>query len=134
MDLATLDTRKGAELGFSVELLHPKTGAPTGARVTVRGADSDIYEEKFRELQRQRLGTLARQRSARLDPDQIEADSIVLLAAVTAGWDGIEENGAAVQFNEAAAQALYRRFPWIREQVDAAVHERGNFLPPGATN
>lgn len=132
MDLATVDTRAGAEAGFTFDLMHPKTGEPTGASITVRGADSDTYQEKFRECQRRRLGAMGRQRREMPNLAQVESDALELVAACIIGWQGIDEHGVPVPFSETAARSLFERFPWIREQVDAAVHERANFLASAA--
>ena len=61
---------------------------------------------------------------------EIENDTIELLAAVTAGWRGdFVLDGTPLPYTEHNAQQLYRRFAWIREQVDQAVGNRANFLP-----
>jgi len=135
MDLATLDTRAGANAGFDVELKHPDSGDPIGAVIRVYGADSDAYKDKQLTQQRERLEKLARKgRVQPPTPEQLEQQSIELLAAATDGWQGLEIGGKPVEFNRAAAVQLYGDYPWIREQVDAAIHDRANFLPRSASS
>lgn len=127
MELNELDTR---ETTFAMDVLHPKTGAPTGATIVLRGQDSDAYQARSLELQRRRLAQLAKKgRINGAEPEQVRMDAIDLLAACTAGWSGITRNGEPLAFSEAAAQGLYRDHPFIREQVDEAIHQRANFLP-----
>jgi predicted TPR repeat methyltransferase len=63
--------------------------------------------------------------------DAVDEEALELLAACTKGWRGIGEE-AEIAFSAKAAAALYRKYKWIYEQVDAAVHTRANFLPGGA--
>lgn len=133
MDLADLDTRSGGEAGFPVVLVHPKNGQQLGATITVRGADSPTYQAAMVDQQRRRLDALARnRRAAQQNVEQAALDALELLAAVTVGWEGITRNGVPVPFSQPEAVKLYRDFPWIAEQVEAAIYDRGNFLPQSA--
>ena len=135
MDLSLLDTRAAADTGFDVALRHPKTDEPIGAVIRVLGADSDAYQHQVLEQQRERMQKMARQgRTAMASPEQMNEQAIALLAAATIGWQDIIVSGASVPFSNGAAQKLYRDFPWIREQVDEAIHTRANFLPRSATS
>lgn len=134
MDLATLDTQKGSDEGFALELTHPKTGEKIGAVINVLGVDSHQYQAKFRELQRKRLNQINKNPRRLLQtPEQTDAEALELLAAVTTGWNGVVLDGKDLAFSEDAARELYARFAWIREQVDQAVGDRANFLPQAAT-
>jgi hypothetical protein len=134
MDLATLDTKKGADLGFDLHLRHPATGDPIGAVIRIAGMDSERYRDKATAQQRARFERLARRnRFDTANPEEQREEAIQLLAAATLGWDDVNLNGQAVPFSESAAADLYRNFAWVREQVDVAMHERANFLPPSAT-
>ena len=132
MDLDTLDTRKGAEAGFDVHLKHPKTNAPIGAVIRVVGADAEAYQQKTLEQQRDRMQQVARQGRILVEPEQQEEQGLALLAAATLSWSGITVRGVTLEFSQSAAAKLYREFPWIREQVDEAIHTRANFLPRSA--
>lgn len=134
MDLATLDTRRGADGGFALLLRHPVTGQPIGASIRVLGKDSHAYQAKALELQRRRLDRARRSEGEIADPAMIRADATELLACCTSGWEGIELDGEAFPCNEGNATALYERFTWIREQVDEAIHDRANFLPGAASS
>lgn len=133
MDLKQLDTRAGAERGFDVHLKSPATGADLGIIITVRGADSAAYQDKASQQAQARLErNLRRGKLGASSPDEMRQEALELLAAMTTGWHGLEEDGAAVPFSEAAALRIYDHYPWLREQIDAAIHDRANFLPPSA--
>jgi len=135
LDLAALDTKKGAEEGFQLELRHPKSGDPIGIWIRVLGADSDTYQELLRELERRHAEILKRNMRASLSAEERRAEALELLAAATRGWsDKMIVDGSMLGFSPDAARKLYARFPWIREQVDAGVHDRGNFLPGNGTS
>lgn len=132
-DLAELDTVKGAEEGYELELRHPTTGEPIGAFITVIGEDSDRYQEHLRALQKKSVDQFVRSRKVNgVDPEE---EGINLLAAATKSWHSLPPvDGKALEFSTGNARTLYKRFPWIREQVAVAVRERANFLPRSAAD
>lgn len=136
LDLSSLDTQKGAGEGFRFELRHPKTNEPlTGWWIHVLGSDSESYQEQLREFRRRRADILKRNLRASYTPEEAEAEGLELLASATRGWsDKLTLDGAPLQFSQDAAKKLYARFPWIKEQVDAAVADRANFLPGNGTS
>lgn len=131
MELNKLDTRKGAEQGIDLEIVDPN-GEKTEIVITIRGADSHTYQAKFTEIRRRVNNQLQKMRRDRLPQGDLDAYDIELLAAVTVGWKGIDLDGASFPFSESNAQRLYADYPAIREQVDAAVNDRSNFLPGAA--
>ena len=135
IDLSALDTKKGAEEGFKLDLRHPKTNEPLGIWIHVLGADSETYHEQMREFRRRRTELLKRNMRATFSPEEAEAEGLDLLASVTRAWsEHMMLDGEKLIFSTGAARKLYERFAWIREQVDASIHERGNFLPGNGTS
>lgn len=132
MELKKLDTRAAAERGFALSLVDAN-GQPTDITITVRGADSSVYRDVQRDQQRRRLAHVSRTRKVTLTPEEIDAEALELTVAATAGWTGIEVDGEPLAFSTAAAEKLYRDYPMIREQVDAAINDRSNFLQSAAT-
>lgn len=132
LDLAALDTSLGAEEGRELEVLHPKTGEPIGLRITLLGTDSEAYQKAVRAQQRRAMDRLAHNRKRRSTPEELEAESIELLATITRGWGPFNLGGKDYPYNHPNAVALYQRFGWIREQADAFAGERANFLPRSA--
>lgn len=131
IDLSALDTRKGADGGFDLQLKHPGTGETlAGWVVRVRGYDSAAYQEILREHQRRRL---ERSRAKRITVEELEAESLEAAAVLLVGWpDNFNLDGQPFAWSEANARTLLGRFPWIREQVETGAADRGNFLPRSA--
>lgn len=128
-DLSQLDTKKAAEDGFTLRLLHPRTGEALPVELELLGVDSEICQRTLKEQQRKRLAQAVKSRRMAITPEELEAEGIELLAAATRGWKGMQLDGKPVEFSNEAARLLYMRFPWIREQVDQAISDRANFLP-----
>jgi len=133
MDIATLDTRKAGEDGFPLKLRHPDTGDELDITITVKGSDSQTYQDCVNEQQQRRMERSIRRGKMGATPQEVRQEATELLAAVTAGWQGLVEQGAPVPFSTGTATRIYTDYPWIREQVDAAIHNRANFLPRSAT-
>lgn len=124
-----------AEAGAVLELAD-EHGRPTGAKITLKGADSDTYQDAARDQQRKRSAAMTKNRRFGFKmptPEELEADAIDLLAIATQSWDGIQSApGVSMPCTVENARALYRKRPDIREQADAFVNERLNFLPSAA--
>lgn len=133
MDLASLDLTAAADRGADMKLEHPVTGAPlltdAGEPITIRLLGNDSRE--FRAA----IGDLAEKQAGkrRQSLDAAEAHSVELLARMTTGWHGIVFGGEDLPFTRDNAARIYRERPWIREQVDKFIGDRGNFYKSGAT-
>lgn len=134
MDLGKLDTVSAANAGIELCLLHPKTSEPTSIYITVLGSDSDEFRKISATQNRARLMRIRKSQATRHRSDEdFEGDAIAILAACTKGWrDGSNESldigGSALPFSVENAILLYRKFPWIREQVDITISDRTNFI------
>lgn len=133
MDLASLDLTAAADRGADMKLEHPVTGAPlmtdAGEPISIRllGNDSREFRAAIGELAEKQAG------KRRQSLDAAEAHSVELLARLTTDWNGIVFGGEELPFTRANAERIYRERPWIREQVDKFIGERGNFFKGGAT-
>jgi hypothetical protein len=132
MDLAKLDTTTAAEAGADLHLLHPVTGDPlvddvTGDDVvlTLAGMDSPRYRDHVRKITNKRMA----QRRQKLSAEDVEADGLDLIVAMTLGWRNIELDGKPLACTPANARILYERAPWAREQADAFIGDRAHFFP-----
>jgi hypothetical protein len=128
IDLSQLDSAKGAEKGFTLTLRHPKTDAELPWQVMLLGADSEAYKDRAREFARARAARFTKLRKMQISPEELEAEAIELLVVATTGWQGMTRDGQPFEYSNDNARELYRKYPWIREQVDAAVGDRANFL------
>lgn len=130
IDLATIDTVKGANEGFDVEIYHPGTNEDLGIKIHVLGKDSDEFQKVSRAQTKKRLAKLNKGgfRAGSIPTEEIEQDGLELLAACTVSWSGVVIGGKEVTCSRESAVELYERFPWIREQVDTAIGDRANFI------
>ena len=144
LNLSQLDTSQAAEDGVAVHLRHPKTNTPLGVRIFVAGVDSETYRSQIRRQQNRRMEQARRSRGLNISAEELENDALDLLVACTKGWEAdIEEHGEkktvpAIPFGERGlldctpenVRAIYANpgFSWLREQVDAEIGDRSNFL------
>lgn len=130
IDLANIDTVKGANEGFDVQIYHPATNEDLGIVITVIGKDSDEFQKITREQTKRRMqkATKGGFRNVTIPVEELEEDSLKLLAACTKSWKGVVENGKAIECTKENAMAIYEKYPWIREQVDTAIGDRANFI------
>lgn len=129
VDLASLDT--SGDHGYEFQVLDPN-GEKLDFFVEVVGADSDLYQSTFRAWQRRAANKMKRNRNANpiADPEEVEANALELLGTVTRKWRGdVKVDGQPLPpCSPDSVAKLCKRLKWLREQIDAAVHERSNFL------
>lgn len=133
-DLSTLNTRDRSETGSTLTLRHPVTGdvllhgsaeAQKPVTITLLGVESSVAEKMQREAQRRRL---KKGFQYKVTPEELEAEALNLLGALTQSWDGVGLGVESLECNAINAQRLYREMPWIRKQVDEFVNDIGNYL------
>jgi hypothetical protein len=129
MKLSKFDTRTKANSGVEIELIDLATGMASDASITVLGTDSDVFKRANAERARVAVERIRARGKAEVDAEESEDDSYHLLAAVTVGWKGLEnEDGTPLAFSKQAAFDLYKQYPLIFEQVDRGVAARTRFI------
>lgn len=148
MDLKDLDVINSSNEGFELRLLNPKTQAELNLCVTVLGKDSDVFRKLASDQNRKRLAKMTKGGAIRLgavSAEELDSDAVELLAACTVSWREVEGypavddpagtvkptwtiDGNEIVCTRATVISTYVRFPWIREQVEAAVGDRANFI------
>ena len=129
LDLADLDPAVACAKGFELELVHPVSERGLGVFIIVQGSESQAYQRIYRERVDEMLNRSAGKGKPKTDtPEQIEKKGAALLAEVTTGWRGVMLNGEELPFTPANACKLYESQRWVRQQVDRAVHDLGNFM------
>lgn len=138
MDFALpgMDTKSLSEEGVAVTIKDIKTAKPLIGKdgkpvtITVMGPDSKAYRMQTRDAVRKRLRS-AQTTDATTDDafDADEAEAVDMLARITKSWTGIcNTEGNPIPCNTDAARALFAAFPAVRDQVDAFVSSRLNFI------
>lgn len=137
MDLSTLDTSALANEGAVLHLNGPtgqplfQDGTEKPITITLLGEDSDVVTKANAEAANRYLRSMT-------GPQQITAEAskaneIKKFAAATVAWDGIVVEGKALQCDAAAAAGLYRKFPWIADQVRLFIGDRAHFIKASPT-
>lgn len=119
-----------------VTLKHPATRKPlpnadgTPMTVTVYGPYSARYKAVIREQQQARMGEAVGDALAPLTPDEIEALSDELMVRCIADWHITLEGDEPLPYSPEAAEQVIAEFPWLRDQINAAMGNVATFLEP----
>lgn len=137
IDLASLSTKEACERAYELELRHPVSNEALGVFISVLGSESATFQGHVRRRANENLSKQFRNQRRGKDAEAptvevAEKESIALLAACTTGWrtgdaPTVTHGGKALECSEANAKFLYAE-RWIREQVDEAIGDLGNFM------
>ncbi len=133
-DLASLDTGAAADTGAEMKVMHPTSGAVLvqdgGKPITIIlvGEDSERHRRAVRVNSDRRLKRQTSGRPVQMTAEELENDSLELVVSCTIGWSGVVLDGVEVPFSVDSARMVYKRLRWLREQVDAFIYDRSNFL------
>ena len=127
MDLSNLKATQDAQ---SLELLHPSTGAvlkdDSGKAFTIEllSSDTNSYKSEFNKLMK-----AAREQKGEQTARDAEEKACDMLAKITVGCYLVMD-GKPLKFSTDNIKDLYfnPEFTWIREQVEAFIRERSNFI------
>jgi hypothetical protein len=129
------------EAPYRLTLLHPVTRQPMrngdgkNAYIDHYSADSEIARKMQRTVQRRRLAMRGR---LKITPEELEAEAVDILAALTAGWYLVDLKGNVIdlEFSQDHARELYSdpAISWLREQLDESAADRGNFSKGSSTS
>lgn len=123
-DLANIDPTSLADEGVEMEITHPSTGEGIGMFILLCGSDSDRYRNAERKILNKRLSNP----SAKQSVERLEESSLKLLIGCTLGFRNLVLNGKSYEYNQDNIRKLYINHRWIKEQVDAFIADRGNYL------
>lgn len=130
-DLSDLSTDK-ADKGVWLDLEHPIDGGPLlndkgeQMRVLVGGTDSKAYEKERRAIFDKAQKIQRKKKKPSLA--EIEQMENKLIASGVYDWQGLQEDGEPVEYSEAKAVQMLKKYPWLREQVQDFQERRDNFL------
>lgn len=104
-------------------------GEPTGARWTLRSADSPKSVALVDKFTNARLSRMQRRQGTQtpLTTQELRAETVDSLVACVVGWEGMGSGQTELKFSEAAAREVLTKSVIIRDQVDAAVKDRSGF-------
>ncbi|MFM2129058.1 MAG: hypothetical protein RL477_604 [Pseudomonadota bacterium] len=126
VDLSAIEASiRRQDEGIVVDIMGPDGKTPLGLRIRVAGPDSaravaaqDALTDEL----------LAAQNDGKPTAATYSARRVRWLAKLTLSWEGkVRFDGAEHEFSEAAAAALYERFPFVLNQIDRAAGDRSRF-------
>ncbi len=113
------------EAGIPVPILGPD-GNETGLTITVAGPDSERQKKaRLRNINKQ----IARRNAKPLTAEEITDRETELLAESIVSWTPVKMGGKEIECSVANAVMLFKKFPFIMDQVNAAAGNRAGFLP-----
>lgn len=132
-DLSHIDTVVASNKGAEFELVHPITQAKMGMFISVVGKDSDIFREfqrtAFNRYMREEAMAKKRGKDAKVrSAEELEDDSLTLLVSCTTGWRNIVVDGKEVPYSDEEVGKLYKKYPWVRDQVNEAIGDLELFM------
>jgi len=131
MDLKELQPKSEGVL----ELRHPATGEilrygkedSKVMHIVLAGRDSELYQKAQRKVADRRFKQQQKFRQAKFTSAMLEEETLEILTAVTLGGM-LFVGGKEVAVTSENAADIYKEYPWIKEQVDMYLEDRGNFL------
>ena len=130
-DLSQYDTVKGSEKGARCNLLDPVTKEEIivdgeNIWVEVLGPDSEKYKKENNKITNGRIKV--RNKNGTLTSEVLEQENKKLVASVITGWsDKFAMGEDEFKFSPENARKLINAFPWVYEQLNDFLGDRGNF-------
>lgn len=119
-DISTLEQEDMAV----IQITNPATGDELGVTATIYGQDSDVFRKESHKAEAKYTEYSRRNRGKFMPPEDRERLDRRKVIACTKNIDGLEYKGQALTDIE----DIYTRFPWMYEQVVAAITDRANFI------
>jgi len=130
MDLNKLDLTKASNEGTWYTLKHPASNEDLPMKIKIIGKDSDKFIKLSEDFRRSTLDDMKNNKTVeqRIETSKEYGDN--LLIACTIEWQGIELDGKKLECTPENVKLVYKRFGWIKEQIDSAIADRANFIKP----
>ena len=121
----------------TITLYHPATGKDllnadkSPMTVTIHGPYSERYKSVLREQQQRRMTDMTRAGArANLTPEEVEALSQELMHRCIEDWSITLEGDEKLPFSPEAVEPVMTEFPWVKDQISAAMGNVADFLEP----
>ena len=120
---------------IDVVLMHPATFEPllnedgTEITITVYAPHSKEYKAAVHEQTNLRLKQMqkgGRKGNSSITAEELETASIKMLAKTTEGWN-VTFDGSKPKFTISAAQDLYERVFWVKDQIEDSISDNEVF-------
>jgi molecular chaperone DnaK (HSP70) len=121
----------------TITLYHPATGKDllnadkTPMTITLHGPYSERYKSVLRDQQQRRMTDMTRAAArTSMTPEEVEALSQELLIRCIEDWSITLEGDEKLAFSVDAVESVMAEFPWLKDQVNAAMGNVADFLEP----
>lgn len=132
-DIAELHTAEAANDGAEMQVRGPD-GKPRDCYIMLAGIDAPEWRTRQRTRQRAAIErAIAAASGADMQPaptaDDVDLDDLV---AAVRSWRGFTTDGADYECTPDNVRALFTNAPYIRDQADAFIARRSNYIkkPP----
>jgi hypothetical protein len=120
----------------TITLYHPATGKDllnadkTPMTVVIHGPYSERYKSVLRDQQQRRMTDISRNSrgAVTMDPEELDAMTRELTARCIEDWSITLEGDEKLPFSRDAVDAVFSEFPWVRDQITAAMGNVADFL------
>lgn len=120
-----MDTISAAEKGFWYTVKDLEE-IDTDCEIEVVGVGSRIFKQAKQKIDNQEF--VYAKRGKKMDEDTSNDLWVELLAKCTKGWKNVEEDGKQMEFSFDNAVYMYSSYPFLRNQVLAAIHDLRSML------
>lgn len=114
------DTISAAEKGFTY-VVKDFDEMETDCSIDVVGVGSRVFKQAKQKIDNQE--SVYAKRGKKMDEDTSNDLWVELLAKCTKGWKNVEEDGKQMEFSFDNAVYMYSSYPFLRNQVLAAIHD-----------
>lgn len=118
------------EEGTVIEVRDAAGEIEEGVTITVVGT----YSATYRKAQAANRDKFLKGRRGPLSGDALEQQAIETTARCIKSWTGLTSNGADFPCTRENAVSLLTNAPWIREQVEEAMHDHAAFFKKASVN
>lgn len=95
-----------------------------GVRIKILGIDSDAYKKRQRQITDKRINN----RKMKITSAELESESLSLITSCVVGWEGVEDDNGSIECTESNVRKFLSEHTYIKEQIDAAIADRANFI------
>jgi hypothetical protein len=132
VDLSNLEVKEEKQ-AVAMQVVHPITRKPMfdeatkePVEIVVLSADSSEAANARQKIADKALKARSQGRSP--SAADVEEGGIEILAFCTKSWKHVVWEKAELPYSRENAKMIYRKLPWLRQQVDAFSADLNNFL------
>lgn len=110
----------------TIDILHPKTGAQIGLRITLRPDSHPKVREASRRAMNDRIAG-----RGKITAEKLEANRLDLIGSAVESWQWIGDatfEGEKPEATPDNVRKVLKKLPWLRDQIDKELGETEEFF------